>query len=199
MLLEWTQFANPLVSAASGLIGVAVGAWMTGRHQVSERRYRYLLQQLTEFYSPMLGMREQIRIKSEIRLKISNAAGTAWPELVADAREAGLDAVQELQEKRWPGFERIIEYENRQLEQEILPLYRQMLQFFTAKSHLAEASTRSHHQQLIEFVDIWDRWLGGALPPEVLKRLEHGEERLQPFYEDLTANFERLQGRLRHG
>ena len=199
MLLEWTQFANPLISAASGLIGVAVGAWMTGRHQASERRYRYLLQQLTEFYSPMLGMREQIRIKSEIRLKISNAAGTAWPELVADAQEAGLDAVQELQEKRWPGFERIIEYENRQFEQETLPLYRQMLQLFTAKSHPAEASTRSHHSQLIEFVEIWDRWLGAALPPEVLKRLEHDEERLQPLYQDLAAHFERLQARLRHG
>jgi hypothetical protein len=98
-----------------------------------------------------------------------------------------------MEEKRWPAFEKIIEDDNRKLEAEYIPLYRQMLDLFTSKMHLAEPSTRQHLGALVEFVELWERCLRGALPGEVVARIGPDEENLSAFYADLEANFTRLQ------
>jgi hypothetical protein len=68
----------PLISAASGLGGVFLGGMLTSRNQKQERRQCFVRDQLAEFYAPMAGIRERLRSKGEIRLKVSNAAGTVW-------------------------------------------------------------------------------------------------------------------------
>lgn len=60
--------SNALISAGAGLAGVIVGAVCTGFNQWRGRvndRYR---EQLENFYSPILGLREEIRAKSESEL-----------------------------------------------------------------------------------------------------------------------------------
>ena len=187
------DFSAPLISAASGLIGVAIGGFITSRNQKKERRQRFIRDQLTEFYAPLLGMRDRLRASGEIRLKVRNAAGAEWPRLVEEARERGMEHLREMEEKRWPAFEKIIEDDNRKLEAEYIPLYRQMLDLFTSKMHLAEPSTRQHLGALVEFVELWERCLRGALPGEVVARIGPDEENLSAFYADLEANFTRLQ------
>jgi hypothetical protein len=145
--------------------------------------------------APMLGIRERLRATNEVSLKVSAAAHAEWPRLINEARESG--TVSEMRERLSPEFEKIIEYENQQLKEEVIPLYRQMVDLFTAKMHLAEPSTRMHFTALIEFVEMWDRSLSGALPREVVQRVGANEETLISFYTDLKTNFELLQEALK--
>jgi|SRR6266404_8398656 len=187
----------PLVSAASGLVGVALGAMLTSRNQRQERRQRFIREQLAEFYAPMLGIRELLRAKGDIRLKVRNAAGTVWPRLMKEALEGGIEHLRETREQLSPKFGKIIEDDNRQLEAELIPLYHQMADLFTAKMHLAEPSTRQYFGALIEFVEMWERSLRGALPGDVIECVGPNEEKLTVFYTDLGTNFERLQAALK--
>ncbi|HTU46998.1 MAG TPA: hypothetical protein VMF91_18195, partial [Bryobacteraceae bacterium] len=77
---------NTLIPAVSGLVGVAIGGWLTALNQKRELREAHIKCQLSEFYSPLLGIRSQIKAKSELRLKLSSAAGAAWP-----AKFAGIE------------------------------------------------------------------------------------------------------------
>lgn len=191
------DFGGPVISAASALIGVAIGGFITSRNQKKERQQRFIRDQLTEFYAPLLGMRERLRASGEIRLKVRNAAGTEWPRLVEEAREHSLERLRELEEQTWPAYAKIIEDDNQKLEAEVIPQYRQMMELFTAKMHLAERSTRAHFGVLVEFVELWERFLRKGLPWELAARIGPDEENLTGFYADLEANFERLQSALR--
>ena len=97
---------------------------------------------------------------------------------------------------RFPDFEKIIHEDNRQLVDELMPCYRDMVNLFRDKMGLAEPSTLEHFGALVEFVEIWDRWLDETIPAEVPGALEHGEEKLYPLYDDLSRQFRRLQKEL---
>ena len=90
-------------------------------------------------------------------------------------------------------YEKLLEYEGKQLREEILPAYREMVSLLISKMHLAEPATRNHLAELINFVEVWDRWADGSLPKEVLPRLDYNEKRLYPLYEDLEKQFAALQ------
>ncbi|MBI4502832.1 MAG: hypothetical protein HY700_16930 [Gemmatimonadetes bacterium] len=188
------KIADILVPALAGLAGVLVGAWMTSRGQKQERRHAWLRRQLDEFYSPMLGMRGLILAKSVTRVKVGEAAGTAWHRLIS-----GRDPEQQMaiEKEHVPGLEKIIQYENQQHKEEILPLYRKMVEHFTTHLGLAEQATRLHFDALVHFVEVWNRWEKEALPPEVSRELGSTEEALHPFYQDLAVNLERLQSELK--
>jgi hypothetical protein len=81
--------------------------------------------------------------------------------------------------------------------EEIIPSYRKMVELFTLQMHLAEPSTINCFPALLEFVEVWNRWLDESLPSEVLGLLSHTEETLFPFYENLLDNFTRMQDVLR--
>lgn len=191
------DFSAPLISAASALIGVAIGGLIASHNQKQERRQHFIRDQLADFYAPLLGMRERLRAGGEIRLKVRTAAGAEWPCLVAEAREHSFDRLRELEEQRWPEYARIIDDDNRKLKAEDIPQYHQMLDLLTAKMHFAEPSTRQHFGALVEFVELWERCLRGALPGEVGKRIGPDEESLSGLYADLEANFTRLQAVLK--
>lgn len=193
----FAQAVAPLISAASGLCGVALGGILALRGQKRERRQRFIREQISEFYAPMLGYRERLKARGELRLKVHNAAGSEWARLAERTREMGMDAMRGLQEQRWPEFQRVIEYDNKQLEEADIPVYRQMLDLFTSKVHLAEPSTRAHFSALVEFIGLWERFLTDNLPHEVASRIGADEENLKPLYADLNENFARLQAALK--
>jgi hypothetical protein len=100
--------------------------WFFGRRirdrpqQKVERRQGRIQQQLREFYSPLLGMRDEIRAKSEMRTKISAAANAARQKQVQIHNRFVPDDVKQR-------FDKIIDYNNEQLQEELVPLYRKML------------------------------------------------------------------------
>jgi hypothetical protein len=198
-LTEHLPQALPLlIPALSGLVGVVLGAFLTSWNQRQERHHRFLLDQLSVFYSPMLAYRKRIRAKSELRLKISNVASAAWRSEISTAREAGgVARVQETRQELSPQFERIIEYDNQQLSNELIPLYAKMLDLFTKEMHLAEPSTRTHYAALVEYVELWERYLRESLPQTVAEQVPADENTLMSLYDDLEKHFERLQAKLK--
>jgi hypothetical protein len=68
---SWAWLLPSLVSALSALVGVSIGGWITTRNQKIDRRYHHLQEQLG-FYGTMLGMRKEIRAKSEVRKRIQD-------------------------------------------------------------------------------------------------------------------------------
>jgi hypothetical protein len=188
--------ANLIVPALAGLGGVALGGWITTRTQRIERLHNRIREQLKHFYSPLLGMRAQILAKSEVRSKVSGAADAAWQNLIGNTYE-DTEVVRKVEQERFPDFEKIVEYNNRQLIEELLPLYRQMVEHFGKNMWLAEPSTLKHFGALVEFLEVWNRWLNGTLPREVVRLLGHSEDKLQPLYQDLARQSECLSQKLK--
>ncbi len=186
---------STLLPVISGLTGVVIGAWLTMRREKYQRRHDFLSTQLRDFYAPMLGMRSEIRRRGEVRLAISRAADTAWRELCAEARETSdaPTALKSLTDTRGPAFRSIIDYNNLVLAEATIPAYREMVKLFRGSLWLAEPSTRQHFGTLVEFVDIWERWLSGSLPAEAIAKLNHGEDLLEPLYQDLEEQHSRLR------
>jgi hypothetical protein len=195
-LIRWA--ISIAVPALAGLFGVWIGSLLASRRERREQRLSFLAKQLQEFYSALLGIRTEIRMRSEIRVKVHDAAGAVWPELCEDARaRGGPEALQRLTETRWPEFERLIEYDNQQLFQELLPLYRRMVEVFRANYWLAEPDTRAFFPELMEYVELWNRSEKKSLPGEVVQRLDHREEKLNGFYAHLQQKHDELREKVR--
>jgi hypothetical protein len=178
------------VTGAVGLLGVFAGGWITGRNQRVERQHARKREQLEKFYSPLIGMRDEIRSKSELRVKLHEAGDVAWKRLFEGVAEPWEKKI--ITDKKQQQFDKLLEYSEAQLKQDLVPLYGKMLDLYTSNMWLAEPSTLKFHFVLTEYVEIWNRFLGGSLPKEVLAEIQHGEANLKPFYEDLQSHFDRL-------
>ncbi len=185
-----------LISATAGLVGVVVGGWVTTLGQKKQRQHDRFREQFNGFYAPMLGIRSWILAKGQRRVRVSGASDAAWRRLVA-SRRGSVEALQTLSEDRMPDFKKIIEEDNRELAEEIIPRYHEMVDMFRERMALAESSTVEQFGALVEFVDLWDRWLDCTIPGEVIVELEHGEDKLAPLYEDLVHHFDRLKAELK--
>jgi hypothetical protein len=188
-------------AALGGLGGVIVGAVLTSvlasRREQRKRQLEFLDKQLSEFYSPMLGLRSEISAHSALRVRLQSEAGAAWQALSAAA--APSSEAQRLTADRFPQFQALIECDNNKLREKLMPAYRKMLDVFRNGLWLAEADTRKHYPALVEFVDIWERWLDGSLPDEVVGRIGHTEENLSQFYDDLQTQHDRLRKLVANG
>lgn len=150
-----------------------------------------MTRQLKEFYSLLLGYQQAIRAKSELRVKIGQAANEAWREICERAPQPFLE-----HERDFEPFKRVIEYNNAQLRTELLPLYHKMLDTFRDNYWLAEPETRAWFPELSDFVELWDRWIAESIPGAVIERLKHDEPRLLPFYKELETRMEVLRREL---
>jgi hypothetical protein len=184
-----------LQSVVSGLVGAGVVYYFGIRQLVVQRRLAFVERQLVEFYAPLAGIRKQIFAKSEVRYKISQAAQSAWQDI---CKSYGTTPMLD-HEKRFAPFSKIIEYDNEQFKAELLPKYREMLALFTERYDLAASDTRAFYGPFLEFVEIWNRWIGQSLPAEVIKKLEHSEENVEQFYQHLEAKMESLQMEVSRG
>ncbi|MFA5844784.1 MAG: hypothetical protein WC971_08145 [Coriobacteriia bacterium] len=196
-LIQWA--VSIAVPAVAGLVGVLIGAWLTGCRERSHRCLAFLERQLRDFYSPMLGLRNEIQMRGELRVQIQTAADAAWRGLAKETRRNGVRAPEQFSAEREPEFKKLIEYDNTQLERELLPAYRRMVSLFRDNYWLADLDTRGFYQQLVQFVELWERWLADAIPWEVIERLGHSEENLQAFYAHLEEKHDSLRGRIENG
>ena len=155
------------------------------------RRLDFVERQLREFYSPMLGCLRKIHANKELRLALSKASDPAWRKIVAQHPAPFVD-----HEKYFEPFKRSIMYNNKDFREEIIPLYDQMVSMFTQNFWLAESTTRKWYSELYGFVDLWHRWLDESIPAEVIEEMDHTEERLETFYQDLEHQLEGLRKEL---
>ena len=187
-------FLNPLISGLVGLSGVWLGGWLSDRRDYDKRRTDFVKQQLSEFYGPLASMHAEIKARSTLRVKIGGAASAAWPDLIEQARQGGIEEMQRVSAERRPAFSALILDDNQAFREILMPIYRQMLALFRDKIWLAEPQTRTYFTPFVEFIDVWERVLRDALPGEVIAKLDHGEATLHPFYDHLEITLDRLRG-----
>ena len=165
--------------------------WIQRAIQTEARQIRFIERQLEEFYSPMMGCLRKIQAKSLLRLEIGKVSHVAWKEICKRHPDPFLD-----HEKYFEPFMKAIRYNNKELREEIIPLYDEMLSIFTEKYWLANPSTRKWFSELSAFVGLWHRWLDESIPADVVREIGHNEDQLKPFYEDLESYIDMLQKRL---
>lgn len=190
---------EPFTAALSGLLGVLVGALVAVSHERSKARRDFLSRQLSEFYSPMVGIREEIRILSDFRLKVSQQAGSVWKELCNSSRAyEDLESRQNILGSEREKLHTRIDYDNKQVTEKLIPAYQRMVDLFRDRYWLAEFETRQYFTSLIEFVESWNRFLSETHSREVLQRVDVKEETLLPFYENLKEIQDRLRSRVKN-
>jgi hypothetical protein len=192
--MDWSL---PAISAGAGLAGVLIGSWLSTRREREERRLRFTQRQLEEFYAPFCALRQEIRAKGEVRVRVSKAAAVEWAVLFEGVESP--EQKQDIEALHKDQFESIVTYNNRQLADEQIPGYRKMLDLFREKLWLAERSTRIHYPTLVEFVEVWNRRVAGPLPASVAERMGHGEKNLDSLYEDAERHRDQLQRKLKDG
>lgn len=175
------------ITLLAGYLGYRYGIGQLKR----QKRLEFVEKQLKDFYSPMIGCVKRIRAKSELRYEISKASDPAWRKICAEHPRPFLD-----HEKYFEPFKKSIMYNNKQLREELIPLYDRMVSIFSENLWLANPSTRNWYFELSRFVDLWHRWLDESIPVEVIQELNHSEERLNPFYQELEDQISLLQSEL---
>lgn len=192
-----SDIPGAIVTAAAGLLGVGLGGGLALLSQRRQRADERLQKQLDEFYAPFLGIRMLILAKSEFRVKLSGKLGAAWPRLFTNARAQGDPSLlKETADKHWPAFEKAQDYTEHVLKHEIVPLYNKMVQLFIDKMPFTEPSTRQYFGELVEFVEIWNRFFADALPKEPLGLLDHREDKVKPLYAEVADQVENLTRQL---
>ena len=184
-LLKWAL--APVCTLLAGYIGVRYGL----KQVRTQKKLDFIERQLREFYSPILGCQKEIHAKSELRLKISEAAKKVWKEVCESAPKPFLN-----HDKEFEPYKKIIEYDNEQLKNELLPLYRKMLLTFRENYGLADPETHKWYSELCDFVELWERWISDNIPAEVIKKVDYSEKRLNPFYQELENRIDILRSKL---
>lgn len=180
---------SPAISAAAGLGGVALGGWLTRWKDRDQRRHDFRRRQLEEFYAPFCALRQEIRAKDEVRVRVSRANQAEWS---ATFERVSPHRIVTNEKDIGPTFERALAYDNEQFKTKTMPAFRGMLALFKEKLALVEESTRVHYPALVEFVEVWNRALADAIPRAVPERIGHGEEALHELYADAERHRVRL-------
>lgn len=179
------------------LVGILGGGYLGHRYAQDQAKATkgldFLERRVREFYSPMVGCIQRLRALGEMRLEISRASNSAWGKICERAPKPFLD-----HEKHFEPFRKIIEYDNSQLYEDILPTYDRMVAIFTDSYWLADDVTRPYYGEFCRFVEIWHRYKAESLPYEVMQEIQHSEERLHPLYSALEATLRALTEKLAH-
>jgi hypothetical protein len=175
-------------AAIGALVGILIGHRLATSQAREERKRTRITREIDEFYSPLLGLFERALALAALRTEVSAGADRAWRELAASGT-----LTPDTTPLQTAAFDRIIEYNNAQLREEILPLYQEMLTVFTRGFGLAEPSTRAHFATLVKFDGLWRRYLANTLPTGVLQQLPTGPD-LDAFHSDLVDTLDRLRG-----
>jgi hypothetical protein len=190
-----------IITAFVGLFGVLIGAvigyWLSLRRDRAQRQYEFITKKLSDFYSPLLSIRMEILDLSENRLMISRVISKSWEELCTGIEKP--EEYYKVEDDRGQDFKQSINYNNKQVIEIIILKYKLMVDIFRKNIWLAEKDTQVYFKTLIEFVDIWGRSIGDAIPREALQELEHSEEKLRPLYDNLQQTFDKLRSRLEMG
>lgn len=199
--MDWIKnIISQNFSAITGLLGVYIGAWLTKRQVVTQRKLDFYEKQLRELYSPLIGIRKEIQILSEFRLAGEKASQEWWQKVCKCGQNIkdGVAATK-FYEKEGEKITSQIEYENKQLTEKIIPAYRKMVDIFKNNYWLAEEQTKEYFPNLVKFIETWERFLSRTHPIEVIKNISVSENELLPFYDNIEEIHKFLRGKLKTG
>ncbi len=137
------------------LLTVALGFWTWKLQARIEQSRLYKVTQLRDFYAPIRGYLERI-IQTEAASKKNRHDSYAASRVPRRTSLAGaVNAARHDQD--------LFDYDRAVFINEVLPLYKEMLEVFTKNYYLADANTTKEYPELIKFVDKWTRYAGGGL------------------------------------
>jgi hypothetical protein len=182
--MDWGNIVSNIgAMGVGGWIGVFISNWMRVRRETAARAVQFREQQFAQLYGPLLALHNEIRARSELRLKLQKAVNDLHAKDTLHA-EPGNTVLANVQD------------ENETLRNILMPTYHEMIKVFRDKMWLAEPETREHFKNLIEFVDVWDQILADKLPSSVAPALGHTEQNLHRFYDHLEKMQERLRSKV---
>jgi hypothetical protein len=186
--MQWITLIAALVGAlGGGVLGNLLTQSMTDRRERIARALAFRRQQLEQFYGPLLAMHNEIRARSELRVKLQRA--------IDDEDNKHMLSVGP--GKTGSAILANVLDENETFLNVLMPRYREMIEVFRQKMWLAEPETREYFNYLIEFVDVWDKILDEKLPRPIAPAIGHTEENLRPFYRHLEEVHDRLRFEIR--
>ena len=199
-IIEWLEnIISGNFSAITGFLGVLIGALLMNFQNKAQRKLEFCEKQLREFYSPLVGIRKEIKILSEFKCIVEKASDEWWQKVckIGDLLEPSKG--DEYYNKKGKGIDGQIEYDNVQFKSKILPAYRKLVEIFKNNYYLAEEETKKYFPTLLKFVELWERFLSKTHPREVIKKINSSEKELLPFYQHLEETLEALRKKLKEG
>lgn len=176
-------------TAVGALLGAAAGLLVALQVSRVQRRGDFRRKQLGEFYSPMAGWVKHVTALNTLNQRIWSEYETAWQGVVAKYGDHIPEKINDDAER----FQKRIRYANEQHRNEILPLYRRMLEHFTGNYWLAESSTRTYYQDFLEFVEIWNMQEQEVLASELRERVRPNMLQVTAFFQHLETTLGTLQ------
>ncbi|MDO9533666.1 MAG: hypothetical protein Q7O12_16275 [Deltaproteobacteria bacterium] len=188
-VISWLfPYLLPIITSGCSLF---IGYKLALRKFRKENRRDFILQQVKQFYSPMVGSIKHIRANRELRLELSNVSDVAWHKICEENPKPFHS-----HKEHFEPFMKQIEYDNQQFRDRILPIYEKMVDIFTNNLWLAEESTKIFYNPFRRYVELWQRYLDDAIPQRVIEELCIEEKYLLPFYEDLEKKLQILRNEL---
>jgi len=181
------------ITVAATFIGASAAFVFALWKSYADRRADFRRQQLAEFYSPIAGYARRIHALLAMSQRVLGATENAWSEAL---RSHGGKYTKDLEPDK-QRFAKIYDYENAQVDAELLPSYRAILARFTEKYWLAEPETRGFYENYYAFVDHWNRVKNESLPIEVRHQIPHDAEAVRAFFTNVETTLQRLQEHLR--
>ena len=81
-LIDFGKIVLPsLFTLLAAILGALFGYRFAIKRFKLEKKIDFVHQQVTKFYSPLVGCRMRIRASSELRVELSGACGTAWKKI----------------------------------------------------------------------------------------------------------------------
>lgn len=188
-----TSLASFLITAAATFVGAFLGFVFALWKSSADRRADFRKLQLSEFYSPMAGQARRIRALLSMSTQIREGTKKAWKDALAPYQGQYPERIEEDSNR----FRKVWDYENSQLDDELLPAYRAILDLFTSKYWLAEPTTRRFYETYYSFVEHWNRVKRDALPVEVKRYVPQDVAQLNAFFDNLEDTLQNLQIKIR--
>ncbi|WP_366289718.1 hypothetical protein [Paenibacillus sp. AN1007] len=182
-----------IISIVTPFITGTLGFLFGARIFKFQRRFNFIERQLNELYSPMLGIIKDIKTKSSIRTRISNIANEIWKEEVREWQKSG----GTVEKPDIEPYLKIIDYDNKQLKEELIPQYQNILKLLITNYSLADEETTEWQFIFSEYIEIWNRALTESIPRVVIEKLEQSESKHDEFYDHIEKKVKELKGKLK--
>lgn len=167
------------------ILGAMLGASLSAFHLKRFNKLALVERQISQFYSPMVGLRKRLIALDSVNRTVSRSAIANVGTIPAEIRSSQMTEQRE-------EFFRDIEYTNQQLTNDILPIYESMETIFQEQYWLAQESTRRHYEKFVAFVEKIRRDMQRALPENARQSLPRNDEDLKEMYDDFEVQLDKL-------
>ena len=154
---------------------------------------------MNELYGPLLGLSKDILSRTRSRNRIHAAHAEYWQCEVQPTIEnrdpADPTKIKEFLDDKSKNHNVILEYDNEQMFAVLLPKYQEMRDLLAQNCALADDSLRGYLDDLVNFVDVWERTKANRLPGDFTRYLEHDKtaDRVLEMYKCVEREIERTK------